>query len=54
MVVERCEKFCQFCKENDGGEHEFGSAWFLRRHIRDMHAKPDKDRPFITEVPQGW
>lgn len=45
LVIERCEKQCAFCG------NEFNHAWFLRRHVKQVHKKREYQELFVSE---GW
>ncbi|KAF2766108.1 hypothetical protein EJ03DRAFT_354240 [Teratosphaeria nubilosa] len=63
LVIERCEKFCQFCEGADV-DHDWKHAWFLRRHVTTVHCKPGAKYEHVkvadkwtgapgTQIPKG-
>ncbi|EMC95017.1 hypothetical protein BAUCODRAFT_157538 [Baudoinia panamericana UAMH 10762] len=53
LTIERCETFCQYCPGAEG-KHKFKFAWFLRRHVHDVHiAKPGADHLFV-QLKKQW
>lgn len=44
LTIERCEKICGFCKA------PFKHAWFLRRHVNNVHIKQYPN----LKVDEGW
>ncbi|KAH9819307.1 hypothetical protein Tdes44962_MAKER05253 [Teratosphaeria destructans] len=52
LVIERCEKFCQFCEGADI-DHDWKHAWFLRRHVTTVHCKPGAKYEHVT-VADKW
>ncbi|TKX20496.1 hypothetical protein C1H76_7306 [Elsinoe australis] len=44
LYVQRCERICLFCEEEGAARKVWNSsAWFLRRHIRGVHARDYPD-----------
>ncbi|KAK3613098.1 hypothetical protein LTR56_028070 [Elasticomyces elasticus] len=54
LVIDRCEIYCQYCK--DAGDkalpHKF--AWFLRRHVKGVHIKNGKGTHPNVVLATGW
>lgn len=53
LVIEKCERFCAYCTEPRHQNHQWKFAWFLRRHVRTVHCKPNCDYEDVT-VSNAW
>lgn len=50
LEIERCEHYCLFCT-GVKAQKRWSSAWFLRRHVRETHAKGEFSTLVVSE---GW
>lgn len=51
LTIERCEVYCEFCTAPDDRAFKWKLAWFVRRHVREVHIA--RDFPNLT-LSAGW
>ncbi|KAK5715849.1 hypothetical protein LTR17_016603 [Elasticomyces elasticus] len=54
LVIDRCEIYCQYCREagDKALPHKF--AWFLRRHVKGVHIKNGRGTHPNVVLAAGW
>jgi len=54
LVIERCERYCDYCDTEENRKHPWKFAWFLRRHVEAVHIKSEGAEYPNVQLADGW